>query len=196
MTISTARRGPGRPRDEAIDDAILEATVEELIDRGFPNLSMEAIAARAGVAKTTLYRRWSSTQDLAIDAMRALRRDDEPTPAGSARETVLFLLDRMRRTWADPRFGALMRRVAADGTQEPEVYRQCRDRVIAPEIALMNAALKQAVDEGLIRPDVDLSWVRQMLAAPVMSAVMTHKPRVTRAQLEFVVDTVFAGLAR
>jgi AcrR family transcriptional regulator len=196
MVTPTARRGPGRPRDEAIDAAILEATVDELIERGFPGLSMEAIAARAGVAKTTLYRRWASTTDLAMDAMRALKQgESQPPQADSARATLLFLLDRMRRTWADPRYAALMRRVAADGTCHPELYRQCRDRLIAPSVSLMNAALRQAVDEGLIRTDVDLAWARQLLVAPIMSAVMTHRTRVTRAQLEFTLDTVLAGLA-
>jgi AcrR family transcriptional regulator len=193
---ATARRGPGRPRDEAIDDAILTATVDELIERGFVGLSMEAVAARAGVAKTTLYRRWPGSTELAMDAMRALRgRDVEPPPPLPARETLLFLMDRMRRTWADPRHAALMRRVSADANSHPELYRHCRDRLIAPEIALVDAALRQAVDEGLIRPDADLDWVRSLLNSPVMSATMTLKPKLTRAQIEFVLDTVLAGLA-
>jgi AcrR family transcriptional regulator len=197
MPTAVERRRPGRPRDEALDSAILDAAVEELIERGVRGLSIEAVAARAGVAKTTLYRRWSTTNELVMDAMRALRADDaEPPPEGPAREKVLFLLDRMRRSWSDPQYGALMRRVAADGTHHPEIYRQCRDRLIAPEVALMKAALAQAVDEGLIRPGVDLAWVRQMLTAPLMSAVLTHKARVTKAQLEFTLDTVLAGLAR
>jgi hypothetical protein len=51
------------------------------------------------------------------------------------------------------------------------------------------------VTEGLIRPDVDLGWVRQALGAPIMAAVLTHKERVTRAQVEFTLDTVLRGLA-
>jgi AcrR family transcriptional regulator len=195
MTDATTARRPGRPRSEVVDAAIRAATVDELIERGFGALSMEAIAARAGVAKTTLYRRWPGTQDLALDAMRSFDVDSDTPPDGSARDALLFLLDRMRRTWSDPRYGALMRRVAADGTQQPEVYRQCRDRLIAPRIRAMNDVLLRAVEEGLIRPDADLGWVRQLLAAPIMAAVLTHKERVTRAQVEFTLDTVLRGLA-
>jgi AcrR family transcriptional regulator len=194
MATTTERR-PGRPRSETIDTAIREATIEELIERGFPSLSMEAVAARAGVAKTTLYRRWPSPIDLALDAVGSFHADLDEPPAGSARDTLLYLLERMRHTWADPRYGALMRRVAADGTQQPELYRHCRDTLIAPRIRIMNEAIERAVAEGLIRPDVDVGWVRQMLASPILASVLTHRERVTRAQLEFTLDSVLRGLA-
>jgi AcrR family transcriptional regulator len=188
-------RGPGRPRSQAIDAAIREATIDELIERGFIGLSMEAVAARAGVAKTTLYRRWPGTEDLALDAMRSFEVSAEPPPEGPARDALLFLLERMRRTWSDPRYGALMRRVASDGTQQPEVYRQTRDRLISPRVRLMNEVLERAVGQGLIRPDADLGWVRQALTAPIMVGVLTHRERVTRAQVEFTLDVVLRGLA-
>jgi AcrR family transcriptional regulator len=194
MSAVTAR-GPGRPRSEVIDAAIREATIGELLERGFLGLSMEAVAARAGVAKTTLYRRWSGTQDLAIDAMRSFEVSPEPPPDGPARAALLFLLERMRRTWSDPRYGALMRRVAADGTQQPDVYRHCRDRLISPRVLVMHEVLERAVDQGLIRPDADLGWVRQAITAPIMAGVLTHKERVTRAQVEFTLDAVLRGLA-
>jgi AcrR family transcriptional regulator len=195
MTATSAARRPGRPRSEVVDAAIREATIDELIERGFLGLSMEGVSARAGVAKTTLYRRWPGTQELALDAMRSFDVDVDVPPDGSARDALLFLLERMRRTWSDPRYGALMRRVAADGTVQPEVYRQCRDRLIAPRVRVMDEVLRRAVAEGLIRPDVDLGWVRQALGAPIMAAVLTHKERVTRAQVEFTLDTVLRGLA-
>lgn len=194
MAETIARR-PGRPRSEAIDAAIRDATIDELIDRGFLALSMEAVAARAGIAKTTLYRRWPGPLDLALDAMRGFQVDADEPPDGTAREVLLFMLERMRRTWSDPRYGAVMRRVAADGTQQPEVYRACRDRLIAPRVRAMDQALERAVDEGLIRPDADLAWVRQLLCAPIMASVLTLKERVTRAQVEFTLDAVLRGVA-
>jgi AcrR family transcriptional regulator len=193
--IESPARKRGRPRDEAIDAAILDATIEELTDRGMAALTMEAIAARAGVAKTTLYRRWPGAEELALEAMRSFSpAPSDQIPDGSAREKLQFLLDRMRRLWSNPRYAALMRRVAADGTAQPDMYRQCRDRLVGPQIAAMMATLAQAVDEGLIRPDVDLVWVRQMLVSPIMAAALTHKDHVTRAQTAFVLETVLAGL--
>jgi AcrR family transcriptional regulator len=189
-------RRPGRPRDEAIDTAILDATIDELIEHGFPGLAMEAVAARAGVAKTTVYRRWSCTDELALEAMSRLYATRVDTPANaSAREAILLRLQAFRRVWTNPRYAALMRRAAADGAAHPQLYRDFRDRLIAPNVAALNADLRAAVDEGLIRRDVDLDWVRQLLVAPILAAALTHRDdRVTRAQVEFTVDTVLAGL--
>lgn len=194
MTITTRR---GRPRDEAIDAAILEAAVDELTERGFLSFTVEAVAARAGVAKTTVYRRWpGGTHDLAIEAMRSLRSAEcEEPPAGSGpRDEILYLLDGMRRTWTDRRYAMLMRRVSADGSIRPDEYRTVRDRLVAPHIARLDQAIERARDEGLIRLDADLVWMRQLLVAPVLAAAFTHND-VTHAQLAFVVDTVLLGVA-
>lgn len=181
-----------------MDAAILDAAIDEFIDKGYLALSMEAVAARAGVAKTTLYRRWPTMEELAVAAICHLGTgEDEPLPAaGSLRGELLALLDGMRRKWNDPRYGAVMRRAAADATQRPELYSQMRDRIVGSKIAAMDALLRRAVDEGVIRKDVDLDWVRQMITSPIMAATFTLKQRVSRGQLEFVLDTVLAGLAQ
>ena len=62
-------RPPGRPRDPEVDRSILKATIELLADDGFGGLSIEAVAARAGVGKTTVYRRWPSKTPLVVDAL-------------------------------------------------------------------------------------------------------------------------------
>jgi AcrR family transcriptional regulator len=193
MTTAVTR-GPGRPRSEAIDAAILDATVEELIERGYLALSVESIAARAGVAKTTIYRRWANTHELTIAAMQTFEQVYTEPPAGSVRDQLVWLLDTMRRKWSDPRYGAMMRRVAADGTSQPQLYQQSRDRLIGPHLRLMNAVLQRGVDEGLVRADADLNWVRQMLTSPIMAATLTLKERIPPAQVAFVVDTVLFGL--
>lgn len=193
MTGAVGRRG--RPRSEAIDEAIIDATVDELIERGFVGLTMEAVAARAGVAKTTLYRRWPNTTELAVEAMRSFDSGAELPPDGSVRDQLVCLVDTMRRKWADPRYSAIMRRVTGDGVANPQTYRQTRDRLITPHLRLMNAVLQRGVDEGLIRDDIDLTWARQMLTAPIMATTLTFKERISRAQVEATVDTVLRGLA-
>jgi AcrR family transcriptional regulator len=194
--VTTIRkRAPGRPRNEATDAAILEAAIDELIERGFLAASMESVAARAGVAKTTLYRRWPSFHELALAAMQTFEAPLDPAPDGSVRDQLLCLLDGMRRKWGDPRYAAIMRRVAADGTCNPQLYRSSRDRLIGPHVRAMNAVIRRGIDQGLIRSDIDIEWVRQLLASPILAATLTLKDRVTTAQLELTVDTVLAGLA-
>jgi AcrR family transcriptional regulator len=156
---------------------------------------MEAVAARAGIAKTTLYRRWPSTKELAIAAMCSFQQIAEEPPAGSVRDQLVSLIDAMRRKWNDPRYAAIMRRITGDAVANPEAYKQGRDRIVAPHLRLLEAVLRRAVDEGVIRSDVDLTWVRQMLTSPIMAATLTLRERVTRAQIETTVDTVLRGVA-
>jgi AcrR family transcriptional regulator len=191
----TARRGPGRPRDTATDAAILDAAIDELIDRGFIAASMESVAARAGVAKTTVYRRWPSMSELALAAMQTQQEDPTLAPGASVRSDLLVLLDRMRRKWGDPRYAALMRRVAADGSAEPEVYKKCREELIAPHVRRLNSVIQRGIDEGLIRRDVEVTAARQLLTAPIMVTAFTLRERFSRPKLEFLVDTVLSGLA-
>ena len=66
MTPAPPAARRGRPRDPAVDAAILDAAIEEIVERGMGGLSMESVALRAGVAKTTVYRRWAGTGDLAL----------------------------------------------------------------------------------------------------------------------------------
>ena len=112
-TVSAVRRG--RPRDEAIDAAILDATVQEIIDVGFFAVSMERVATRAGVAKTTVYRRWPDAVELGVEALRRLKGPVGEPPDAGARDQIVWLAERMRRVWANPTFAAAMRRVVAEG---------------------------------------------------------------------------------
>ncbi len=191
--MTTATRPPGRPRSENADRAILAAAVDELTERGFNAMTMEGIAARAGVAKSTIYRRYADIGDLGVAAIRTLLVD-ESYPQGPARTVLAELLDRMRRTWNDPQYAALMRRVSADGTDAPDLYRSCRERIIGPTVRALNRAIRQAVEEGIVRPDVDVEWMRTLLVAPIMAGALTHKARLSAAQVEFNLDTVLAGL--
>lgn len=192
ISATTSRRG--RPRDPAVDAAILDAAVVEIIERGMGGLSMEAVAARAGVAKTTVYRRWASTADLALDAMRSVQAVPDDPPAGTVRDQLTWLLDHVRRSWNDPRYAAMMRRAVADANTHPDAYRAGRERLIRPTMRRMDAVIARGVDEGVIRRDVDPDWVRRMLVSPILAAAFTLQPGVTRAQIAAHVDLVLRGV--
>src|SRR5882762_3584246 len=112
MTTPATERRPGRPRSAATDEAILDAAVDLLSEQGFLALTIEAVAARAGVAKTTLYRRWSNKDDLLLDAVSCLKGPPFDPPGGSVRDDTLYMLTRMRDGWFKGRFGRLMSRLA------------------------------------------------------------------------------------
>jgi AcrR family transcriptional regulator len=193
MTAATERR-PGRPRSVAADEAILDATVDLLAEQGFLRLSIEAVAARAGVAKTTVYRRWPTKDDLLMDAVACIK-GAHPEPRGeSVRDDLIDTLTRMRDAWFTGRFGRLMARLAADGLERPELYREGRERFVAPRRAATRRVIERGIAEGGIRGDVDPDWVITLLVAPIISAALTHQDELPGEQLEFIVDTVLAGL--
>ena len=81
-------RRPGRPREQRADRAIVAATLEIFAEDGYHGLSMEAVAARAGVSKATIYRRWPGKRDLVFDALASLNDDFPRVPAAVPAEST------------------------------------------------------------------------------------------------------------
>src|ERR1051326_8266077 len=90
--ISDGIRKPGRPRSAQADQAILSAALEELAEVGFEALSIEAVAARAGVGKTTIYRRWPSKMELALEALSMVHTEVPVIDTGNFRDDILTML--------------------------------------------------------------------------------------------------------
>ncbi|HEY3630143.1 MAG TPA: TetR/AcrR family transcriptional regulator [Jatrophihabitantaceae bacterium] len=185
----------GRPRDAGADEAILDAAVDLLAEQGFLALSIEAVAARAGVAKTTVYRRWPNKDELLLDAVGCIKGPPVDAPGESVRSDILWMLIRMRDGWFKGRFGRLMARLAVDGLERPDLYREGRARYVAPRQAVMRGIIQRGIDDGSIRAGVDPDWVMALLTSPVISAAFTHQDAPSNRQLEFIVDTVLRGVA-
>src|SRR6476619_329607 len=95
--IAPAERKPGRPRSAAAEKAILDAALQELAAAGVDGFSVEAVASRAGVGKTTIYRRWSNRDALILDALTALGEESQPDRVGSSvREDLVNTLEAIR----------------------------------------------------------------------------------------------------
>jgi AcrR family transcriptional regulator len=189
-------RKRGRPRSAAAEQAMLAAAIELLAEHGYSGFTVEAVAVRAGVAKSTVYRRWPGKDELLVDALTTVKGPLAQLPGDSVEQDLKVLMEAMRRSWLGTNHGVIMRRLAADGSDQPELYRMFRERVIEPRRALTRSVIERGIAEGSIRPDVDVNAVVGMLAAPVIVAVMTHgENALTKRHVEFVVETVLAGLA-
>src|SRR5438309_2129391 len=112
---------PGRPRSEEADRAILGAAVEELVERGLAGVSMESIAARAGVAKTTLYRRWKDKVALCLEAVGRTKAPLAEPATGSLRGDLVQLAGQQYRELWEGEFGRLMPRFAVEARRYPEL---------------------------------------------------------------------------
>jgi AcrR family transcriptional regulator len=145
----------GRPRSAVHDDAILEAAARLLGELGYSRMSMEAVAAAAGVSKPTLYLRYGSKAELVAAAFERLRMGGAPAPSGDLRADLVAQLRHLRLVFAH--VGMSMVGVClAEQEHLPDLIAALRDRSLHPGRQLMRDALAAARGRGEIGPDADI----------------------------------------
>ena len=149
----TGDRRPGRPRSEATRRAILTAAIDELTERGYSQLSVEGIAARAGSGKQTIYRWWSSKADVVLDAMldEAASAIAVPDEGSLHADLNAFLAATFRQRGQRPVLVGLM----AEALLDPTFAAQFRDRFLFGRRDALRTVLTRAAARGEIAADVD-----------------------------------------
>src|SRR5271169_754546 len=121
----------GRPRSQQADRAILSATLDLLASRGLAAMSIEEVAARAGVGKATIYRRWSSKGLLALDAFVASFQEQQPLPdTGTLRGDLIAALTAWVRAVTQTSMGSMLTGLIAEAQHDEELRAAWRDRVL------------------------------------------------------------------
>jgi AcrR family transcriptional regulator len=158
----------GRPRDAGAREAILDATLELLADRGFHATTMDAIAERAGVGKNTIYRRWSTKDDLFIDAMLHFTADLElqARPAEDVFGRLLEYSRTVMRFYEDPLASRLIPGLLGELQRDPAFADAYAKRVVAPLRQPIVNLLELARERGELRADADPEQVADMLVGP------------------------------
>jgi AcrR family transcriptional regulator len=180
----------GRPRSELVDQAIEAAALELLVEQGYAGLSIEGVAARAGVGKATIYRRWESKLELVLEAVihRCLEHVVE-ADTGSLRQDLLIMFGAMLAKFR--RDGAVMRAFVAEQSRHPELAKAFRRMFLDDRRAAMRGVLRRGIERGELPADTDVE-----LLSDVGSAIMWHRLAVTGAALgndlpERIVDQFF-----
>jgi AcrR family transcriptional regulator len=186
----------GRPRSPEAHRAILEATLELLVEGGFRALSMDAVAARAGVGKATIYRRWRSKTELVSAAVKLLNADIDLADTGTLRGDYLAIARQAMGAMNTP-VSTIAPRLVAEATGEPELHAIFLDELVVPRRRALKILLRRAEERGEIRTGLDYDIVVDLLAGPVMyrllvAAIGLKVPRNYPAK---VFDQVFAGIA-
>ncbi len=149
-------RKPGRPRSAQAHKAILDATLELLAEEGFQGLSIEAVAAKAGVGKTTIYRRWPSKDELVIDAIREVQIDLSMVDTGNFRNDLVTLLKTAYQgMMAHSLLGQLAIKFIGDYQTNPEIFRVYLTQVLIPRFQQFSHMVEQAQAREEIRRDID-----------------------------------------
>jgi AcrR family transcriptional regulator len=184
-------RGRGRPRDPDTDRAILNAAFELFLERGVDGASMEQIARRAGVGKLTVYRRWSSKEELLAQAVEAVveERDwpsNEDIAAGSPAEIIERVLPQSAEVAASPRFRALVSRIYGSAVSHPALMATYWRHYILPRREATKALLRRARDQGLLAADADLDVLIDMLAGATTYRVLQPDPPDAAEMLRYL----------
>ncbi|HZR52125.1 MAG TPA: TetR/AcrR family transcriptional regulator [Streptosporangiaceae bacterium] len=162
-------RKPGRPRSEQAEQAIIDATLELFGERGVEGVCVEAVAARAGVGKATIYRRWSSKEDLLIAALGSLK-SPLPEPRGeSVRDDLVLLLAAMIRDASDPRYMRQFAMLHGEASQYPRVLARYTETVVEPRREVIRSVLRRGIATGELRADLDIEIAMLSLTGAVIS---------------------------
>jgi AcrR family transcriptional regulator len=176
--MTDVERRPGRPRSEHCDHAIQAAVLDLLVEEGFARMSIEGVAARAGVGKATIYRRWPSKEELVVDAVVGHSREHVVSPdTGSLRGDLLELLhamvDKFRRD------GRLLLAFTAEQQHHPQLAEAFRRTFLDERRAATREIFERAVARGELPPDADLELL--MDAGP---SILWHRLTITGAPIE------------
>jgi AcrR family transcriptional regulator len=173
VTTGAAPRGRGRPRSEEAHRAILAAVVELLSEHGLGGLTMEAVAARAGVGKTTIYRRWDTKNELVLEAMEQLRPPGPPPDTGSLLGDLDALVAIQRERLEASQLPRVIPRVLGESLDDPDLHAQIVERAVTPIRGILEEIVRRALDRGELREDLDVDTMVDVLhAIPVYKLLM------------------------
>jgi AcrR family transcriptional regulator len=179
-------------RSERVVRDVLRATVDELAKAGFGALRVEDVAARAGVNKTTVYRRWPTKTDLVAAAIRACAGHHQPLPdSGSARHDLVQMLERAIG-FARTAEGRAITRLVTVESGDPDVDRICRS-LRDGMLEQRSIIIERAKARGELPHDVDARLLLDAIFVPVMTRVLRFHEEVDTKTAEAFVDLVLAG---
>jgi AcrR family transcriptional regulator len=184
----------GRPRRSETDAAILEAAAGMLAREGYAGLSIEGVALKAGVGKTTIYRRWRSKSDIVEDLLDSINEVLPLDESGDIRADLIafYLVLLSGRSAAGPRI-AILSAMIAEAVHNREIARLLRERYMRPRRAVMVRIVRDARERGALRPDADPDAIVDMIAGLVWyrRLVLGIAPR--REDAEAIVDLALRG---
>ncbi|PKV77423.1 TetR/AcrR family transcriptional regulator [Nocardia fluminea] len=169
-----ARQGPGRPRDPQLDDQVLRATQELLVEQGFQATTIQGVARRAGVVATSIYRRWPNKIHLVEDAIFALDTGVVPQPTGDIAADLL--------AWTRLFFAAATHPAARSGIpgllsayhDDEQSYQRLRERGEGLARVAIRATVDAAIANGQARPDCDADLIFEFLRGATLLRALTR----------------------
>ncbi|HET8523426.1 MAG TPA: TetR/AcrR family transcriptional regulator [Thermomicrobiales bacterium] len=162
LSTTAPKPATGRPRSADADRAILQAAFHLLMEQGYARMSVEGVAAAAGVGKTTIYRRYPGKQDLVVAVVDHFFPVDDLPQTGDTRQELSNLLTRAFEGLSAIHGVRLVGMALAEEGANPELFEFFRSRVIKRRRAILRGILERGVARGDVRPDADLELAMDM----------------------------------
>ncbi|MEU3739211.1 MULTISPECIES: TetR/AcrR family transcriptional regulator [unclassified Streptomyces] len=184
-TPPPARTG-GRPRSAAADTAILESTRQALVELGWSKLTLGDVATRAGVAKTTLYRRWAGKSELVVDAVAELFDQLELPDRGSLSADIEGVVLQFAALLCRPETKTALMAVVAESTSDEPLRERIRTSIVDRQKRLVLAGRKRAQERGELppEPDPDAAGRTADLIFDVIAGAVVHRALVSGEQVD------------
>jgi AcrR family transcriptional regulator len=187
-------RGPGRPRIEAADTQILEAALTLMARHGYTRMTLDEVAAEAGVTKPAIYRRYPNKQALAVAALAHYRVQGLPAPTGHTRADLAAQLAHFKQGIERP-FGMVMiGTVLAEEIDTPDLLAQFREHIVTPRREAFRRILQTAQQRGELRSDADIELAVTMLVGTYYAQYLAGQP-FAPDWVERVVKAVWQAVA-
>lgn len=184
----------GRKRSDKARQAILEATLSLLDEKGFIGLAVEAVAARAGVGKATIYRWWKSKAALAMEAfMEGVSHEISFPHTASACEDLRAQMVKVAALYQG-HAGKILCEVVALGQSHPDVLASMETEYLDRRREKVGAVLDRAIAQKEIRPDIDKDVVIEALYAPIFCKMLMRLRRFDEAYINAHFDLIMQGI--
>ncbi len=186
---------PGRPRSAACDQAIVDAALEVFAAQGYDGFTIEAVAARAGVGKATVYRRYPGKAELIVRAVSCLTSAEVPEPdTGTLRGDLAFVAHHLVRLLTRTIAGRCVPQLTVALRRSRALARE-HQRFLAERRAVTRGVVERAMARGELAPDTDPDIVTDLLVGPLFYRHLVSRAPLTDSYADEVVDSVVAALA-
>ena len=187
---------PPRRSGARTKEAILGATRELLAEHGVRGLTVEGVAIRAGVAKTTVYRRWRSKDELALAVLIDMVEQIASVPdLGDTRDEFIALVDGAVKILRSTLMGRVMQGLVPDLASSAELARAFREQVVAVRVAEIRRLVEKGIARGDLRPDADYELANELLFGPVYYRLLLSGAPLEDDLAERVVNAVWPAFA-
>jgi AcrR family transcriptional regulator len=178
-------------RSARTEKAILDATRELLAEGGVRDLTVERVAARSGVAKTSIYRRWRGKNELALAVLIDMVKNVVATPDyGDTRRELIAFVNAAVKILGSTLMGRVMQGLVSDLATDPDLAGAFQERVVAMRVGEVRRLVERGIERGDLRADTDVELIHELLFGPVYYRLLLSGAPLDKRLAQRIVDAV------